>query len=445
MQRAKTVLLILAFAMMAVTAWSQFNANSPYSRFGIGDPVNSNFMGLQSMGSMGNAYADPFTINIVNPASIGFLDYTSYDLGVFAKYTNLDDGNVSDGLWNGNLAYLSLAFPLSNPINEILDRIDRKSSWGMSISLLPNSVVGYDIESTTQDVELGQITNTFRGSGGTYKFVLGNGYRRGNLSVGLNLAYAFGNIQYDREVSFDDVDLSFDDQFSNEYSLSGFKYDLGLMYALDLNKAERESEKSKDVKRLMLGLRFNSATGFSTKSDILNRSVLLIGTTEVNADTLLSEVDREGSGNFAPSLGIGATYMNGSKSALGLNIDYTNWSSFENEANPSNLSNTFRVSIGGFLRPDYKSFNKYFKRVYYRYGLYYGTDPRLADEDQITNYGLTFGMGLPFIYQRKISHANLGFELGFRGHNTPIKETFAKINFSFSFNDDEWFIKRKYD
>ena len=93
-----------------------------------------------------------------------------------------------------------------------------------------------------------------------------------------------------------------------------------------------------------------------------------------------------------------------------------------------------------------QSFSNYFKRVYYRYGLYYGTDPRDAgQEDQISNYGVTVGMGMPFIYQRKISHANLGLEFGSRGKGTPIEETFAKINFSFTFNDDEWFIKRKYD
>ena len=109
------------------------------------------------------------------------------------------------------------------------------------------------------------------------------------------------------------------------------------------------------------------------------------------------------------------------------------------------LSDTYNVSFGGFYRPDYKSYNRYFKRVYYRFGGYYKTDPRSIDGEQLNSYGLTFGFGLPFIYQRKISHANLGFEFGNRGGGTQISESYFRISLGFTFNDDEWFIKKKYN
>jgi hypothetical protein len=77
--------------------------------------------------------------------------------------------------------------------------------------------------------------------------------------------------------------------------------------------------------------------------------------------------------------------------------------------------------------------------------LYHRTDPRVIAGEQLDAYGVTFGMGLPFIYQRKISHANLGFEFGKNGSNSVIRESFFKVTLGFTFNDDEWFIKRKYN
>jgi len=54
-------------------------------------------------------------------------------------------------------------------------------------------------------------------------------------------------------------------------------------------------------------------------------------------------------------------------------------------------------------------------------------------------------MGLPFIFQRKVSHANLGIDIGRSGMNTSIQENYIRFTLGFTFNDDEWFVKRKYN
>ena len=124
---------------------------------------------------------------------------------------------------------------------------------------------------------------------------------------------------------------------------------------------------------------------------------------------------------------------------------FTNYFNEANGDKKGTLKNTQRVSVGGHFRPDYKSFDNFFKRVYYRYGVYYASDPRVIRGTQIETYGITFGLGLPFVFQRKASHMNLGFDLGMRGNNTPISEKFVKISLGVTFNDDEWFLKRKYN
>ncbi len=442
----KSILSVLALAIVSISATAQYNANSPYSRFGLGDPVDQNFMSVRMMGGIGSGFIDSYGINTVNPASYGFIDVTSFDMGVFAKYSEISDDNSSSNLWNGNLAYMSLAFPLTNPINEILDRVERKSSWGMNLSLIPQTSVGYNITSIDTLANIGAIERQYSGNGGTYKFQWGNAYRYKDLSVGLNMSYLFGKITYERNTSFLDIDASYDNLFLNDFAVSGFLMDLGVMYRLDLNKKQRELNKNTDAKVLAIGAHISSPGNFNTNGTVVEQNVLsstTLGTFE--SDTLRYLEDNEGSGKLGASLGFGATYYAGNKYAIGMSYTRNAWSNYENDANPANLEDTYKVSFGGYVRPNYKSFTSYFKRVYYRWGLYYGTDPRIAEQDQITNYGASFGFGLPFIYQRKVSHANLGVEFGRRGKGSPIQESFATINFSFTFNDDEWFIKRKYD
>jgi len=103
------------------------------------------------------------------------------------------------------------------------------------------------------------------------------------------------------------------------------------------------------------------------------------------------------------------------------------------------------LTFGGYYRPNYKSIDKYYQRMYYRFGFYYGDAPISVDSEQIKDYGLTIGFGMPFVYQKKFSHANIGFTIGRRGSGSIIEEQFAKMSFGFTFNDDEWFIKRKYN
>jgi len=39
----------------------------------------------------------------------------------------------------------------------------------------------------------------------------------------------------------------------------------------------------------------------------------------------------------------------------------------------------------------------------------------------------------------------LGIDIGRSGMNTPIQENYFRFTLGFTFNDDEWFVKRKYN
>ena len=103
---------------------------------------------------------------------------------------------------------------------------------------------------------------------------------------------------------------------------------------------------------------------------------------------------------------------------------------------------TFRTGIE--YTPNVRDLKSYLKKVNYRLGGYYKNTNILVGSKQISDYGITFGVGLPV---RNNTRFNVSFELGKRGTNEDylIKETYGLINLSITFYDAPWFFKRKYN
>lgn len=445
----KAIYTVLFFATVAIASYAQSGANSPYSRFGIGDLTDNNFMFSRQMGGMGASYADPYYINIVNPASYAYLKATAFEVGVYARRSNLVEDDQEQRIFSGNLEYISLAFPLTNPINEVIEGKKKDYYVGMAFTLMPNSTVSYNVFADQTLPDIGEVTQNYTGNGGSYKFLWGNSINYKDFAFGFNLGYLFGDIRYEQNTFFTDQPAAYFNNFSTEYTMRGFLYDVGLMYNTILNKAELQDNNGALVKRLSIGLHANSNTSFSTVTDA-SLTTIFGGSTAI-ADSTETRLGVEGNGTLPTEIGFGAFYQNGTKAGIGFDLSTTFWNNYRNDAEtisdatPVELSDTYKVSVGGYYRPSTKSYEKYYKRIYYRYGLFYNTDPRNQGGDNITNYGLSFGMGLPLVYQRKVSHLNLGLDIGRRGTDTPVEENYIQLNFSFTFNDDEWFIKRKYN
>lgn len=433
----------------SVSLFAQTGDNAPYSRIGIGDLSDDNFQHQKQMGGLGNAYVDAFHINIINPASYSYLKTTSFDMGVYAKKSTLTTDTQTASLWTGNLEYISLAFPLFNPLNDLLDREQREWNVGMAFTLKPQSTVSYDIASETAIDSIGRVLRSYTGTGGSYKFLWGNSVKYRDLSFGANLGYLFGKISYNRNLDFLDLDFDRVNRFTTDYSMKGFLYDLGFIYSPVLNRKQREEDNGVPAKTLSIGLTFNSATSFNTSSDITNLGVYFVSNTSTSIDTAQSSIrGLAGSGRLPGSVGLGVNYYNGDKFAIGVDYARSNWSNYFNEANlesEGDLRNTNKFAVGGYIRPNYKSFTNYWSRVYYRFGVYHRSDPRVINGTQIKSQGVTMGMGLPFVFQRKISHANIGVDIGRSGMDTPIRENYVRFTLGFTFNDDEWFVKRKYN
>ncbi len=437
-------ILCLGLIIISIHLSAQSGANSPFSRFGLGDLNDGNMVHLRSMGGLSASFTDTYHSNIKNPASFSFQRAVSFDVGMKFKYAGLKDPNESSSIFSGNLEYLSFTLPLFNAYNDLLE-VEPKQYWfATNFTLAQHSDVNYEVVNTETLPDIGDVTRTFAGNGGSYKVQWGNSFKYKNMSVGLNMGYLFGRLTNERNVVFSDVDFSFDNNFVDQYSLKGFVYNIGGIYQHILNKAAIKEKATTPMKVLNVGFFGNSRTSFSTNSNINNSSYLVLTSTDITQDSLLVVTDRPGTGTMPGEFGIGATYFLGTKLALGVNYSIKNWSKYRNDARPEELSNTSKITFGGYYRPNVRSF-QYKDRMYYRFGVFYGQDPRSINSTNLDNYGITLGTGLPFVNQRKISHLNLGLTLGRRGNAEVLRETYISLGVGMTFNDDEWFIKRKYN
>lgn len=425
--------------------------NSPYSRVGIGDLASQNFIASYSLGGLSAAFNDPYQANITNPAAIGFLKSTSFEVGGFFRYGLLNNDDVTINTFAGNFGYMSIGFPMINEVNLELDRKDPLLDWRMNFALVPYTNVGYNVQ-VEGPVEGGQVdgietdstTSTFTGKGGTYKLIWTNALKYKDLSVGINAGYLFGNIINEREVF---INGSFNSYFNNlvdNTNYTGLIWSFGAQYKHQFKKMSDKGKLENSGRSLTIGAYVNSQGNIKSTSDQFYRR---INPTFQIADTLRNVSGIEGSAVLPGQFGVGLMYEKVNKFRVGLDYSASQWSNYTNDVIPSTLVNSWRVALGGEILPNYNSYNNYLDKVRYRLGLYYENDPRLDEfNEQLTTLGLVLGVGMPITLPRgQTSFFNLGLEVGQIGTEQSLNETYFRVNLGFTLNDNYWFFKRKFD
>lgn len=442
-----SAILLCAFNLILL---AQPKQNSAYSRFGIGDILPQYYANQAGWGGMTAAFHDPYHLNPSNPASYAFLRTTTLETGMYAKNSNYTSGSVSYTNWSGNLAYLSLGFTLNSPINEVLDKVKSPWRYGMGVSLSPYSIVGYNTTATKFSDNLGKITNSYKGSGGIYKLAWSGAAKYKNASVGLTLGWAFGKSLYETSTDFDASNTySYLNNIRNSIRVHGLTYNAGFQQDFVLDYFE--TDKSTAKRWITVGF---TASG-NQKLNLDNESIFIrsrgtsAGGTLSYPDTIENFTGKNALKQKLTLPGaftVGILYVNTVKFKVGLNAGYERWQNYRNEARPEKLRNTVQVSTGIEYIPNALSYNRYFKRVRYRTGLFYKQDPRVFEGKNMDNYGVTMGFGFPITLPRQqTSFVNLAFELGVLGPGTVIEEKYGKITVGFTLNDNTWFFKRRFE
>lgn len=412
-------ILIVLIACSCFAGLAQQRTSSPYSFFGLGQQTFKGTIENRSMGSI-RTYSDSIHVNLRNPASYGNLRLTTYTVGANHTETWAQTASENETYDNTTIEYVSIGIPVS-------------PKAGFGFGLIPFQSLGYRIGTSTDEI----YTN-FEGEGSLNRAYFGFGYQPfKGFNIGGEVRYNFGQEENSSSVVLDGV--QFGSNELNETDFSGVSYNFGMHYATLLNnKYELQA----------------SAT-YTPESDITGdnmrtlSTIILVGpTSEQIVSSRDIDVPRE---KFKLpselSLGIGLGERLKWFAAAEYTLQGTSSTTNRSFAPASaTFTDAAAYKLGGYYIPDYNSISSYWKRVTYRAGVRYEETGLQLNGQDITEFGISFGLGLRVGQTSAFSNANIGLELGQRGttSNGLVKENFLSLSLGLSLND-RWFKKRKYN
>ncbi len=417
--------------------------NSPLSRLGLGNPLDQVGVANAGMGAVYNTYQDPFHLNIQNPASLASLAATSFEAGVYARLAELEDNTGSVRTNQGNLRYLALGFPLRNPVNLTLDQLDNSWNAGMAFSIAPTNLVGYDLLLEGADAEFGQTSNVLRGNGGTYRFTWSNAFRYKAFSAGLNLNYNFGKTTNSQVVMFDELPEALASEQLDESSISGLSFGYGVQYVYNFTSPNQEGISVPNGKRILLGVSGELGGGVDAESTSILRR-FNPGSLLTARDTISNDEDKQGRVTLPSSFSGGIAFEDINRLYIGVEYGIVHGSGYVNTARPETLLDANRLAFGIQYVPNNSSYNSYWKRVRYRFGVRLEDDTRTIDDVQARRNAITLGAGFPIrLPRQQVSFLDFAVEVGQYGVPDVLDERYVQLTLGFSLNDNSWFFKRK--
>ena len=421
-------IIAITALLISISSFSQRNNISPYSTFGIGEMYDAKSVAEQSMGGIGTALNSSYRLRFSNPASLGYLKYTTYTLAGANNYTVIDNGNTKQSSSAFSLSYLTLGFPVGK-------------NGGASFGLQPYSKVGYKILDRKVNNSSETETDLYKGKGSNNRIFIGYGYRFPyQISVGIEASYIFGSLErtiLHRNESRREERATL---YKTTSELNGFSFKIGAQNTL----------KIKDNINLKTGLTFDLSN--KLKNHAIESVISLLNSP--NPDIIIPREQLfEKNFNAKVTLPLKTTFSIGTgkenKWYIGYEYSAQKALSFSNtftqNNNTVNYNSSNNMSFGGFFIPKIESITNYWKRVTYRAGFHIKKTGLVINNTDIKDFGMSFGVSLPS--KRKLSNFNFGFDIGKRGeinNNGLIKENYYNFRLSLSLND-KWFNKRKLD
>ncbi|MDX1720792.1 MAG: hypothetical protein R3353_11550, partial [Salegentibacter mishustinae] len=200
--------IVIVAVFFTVVATAQENVSSPYSYYGIGLNTFKGTVENRSMGGL-SMFSDSIHLNLRNPAGYGRLRRTTYAVGGSHERLSLNSDAGEDNAKVSSLDYLAIGVPIGGNL-------------GFGIGVLPYTSVGYQILDIRESV-----ASRLEGRGGMNKVFLSAGYQvLPSLSIGVDANYNFGNLQNQRTLIREEVQLGSRDVSRTD--LLGFSYNFGV-------------------------------------------------------------------------------------------------------------------------------------------------------------------------------------------------------------------------
>ncbi len=424
----KISLFIFGYILAITVAWGQA-ARSPFSYLGIGEPFSNALTHNQGMAGVGISNPQYFYLNNQNPALLVFNRFTVFEGGFIGERRTTKGNGLSETSGSGNLNYLITALPA------------KLGRWTTSLGIMPYSSVNYNLNYI--DSIVGSATNTVSvkesGEGGIDQFFWSNGVvLNKNFSIGLKAKYLFGSVirQYSNTLTSTNQPTPYLPTIYTRNYIKDFNFTAGFSFHKDSLLGRKNYQINIGA---VYDLKANLNTEYYARMERRNSSSGIVDST-----TIINNIP--GSISVPSSLSAGISFAKGYYWVVGADFTYLDYRKFRdfNGETPAWGAEGWKVSLGTEFTPDPAAVGSYLKRMTYRTGVNYDKYPYLINGNLVRDFGINFGFSMPVA---RFSSLDFALKVGKRGNQKEniIEENYFKIYFGMTFNDDQWFRKRRFD
>lgn len=439
------ILAVAMGVMLGSGVRAQNGFNIPFSQFGIGTGELPFAMpSSMRMGGVMFSRASRNTINPFNPASYAAVEKESFvlDIGVNIQTSVLRDGQASQSDADGNLAYLMMAFPLTD-------------WWKTSVGLLPFSTVNYESVQTRFDaLTLSDVKTIYSGTGGVSQLYWGNGFNVGKrLSLGFNINYLYGSVQRAISYSFQGNDTTYcvNSRRQKDTYVSNMVLDFGAQYVQPLGEKYT----------MLLGVSCRAPRTMDVDDKAIVYTYHKAGQMEYLFDTIFPH--RGESNTYQSTLeqplqiGVGLALERNDRWQVAVDAFYSPYGNMQYVENKETEYNIFGNSAIRYDVPNYRlamgfewkgdlSASSYWRRIGVSAGMHY-EGGRQAVEVGEQGYALNqIGGGLGFTLPMRKGKSLLTISMGYTSFGTVDLLRRDVLTFGLGVGSCErWFQKKKYN
>lgn len=389
-----------------------FAADSPYSKFGIGNIFIPQNVISSGRAATGISLSSIYYSNRLNPAGLNLIGKTVFSADAYYNGMHIQDTKANNFLSSFKFFGFDLTIPLS-------------TSKGITtnLGLIPYSSVDYTIK---KNVVIENFSNEleYKGDGGLSNAYLSASFNLINeLSLGLKLNYIFGNIyhQITQNAGASKTEIY---RVTKLYNLNGT---FGLIYS-GLGKLIG----LKEAHQINFGFIYSNQ--FNLNAEVNRYFDFYFNQRLVTQDTLLMEKSKL---QIPAALGFGISYVYNKRYLLASDIYFQNWSSTQPIVDmDGKFKNNLRYSFGLEIIP-YTGKVSQLQRFGYRAGMFYNQSYLRVNSVDIDELGFTIGTDFPIFGDTRLA---LGFEYSIRGDKKVQRDKIYKLTIGL-IGTELWFVR----
>ena len=429
----RALIAVLAY-VLGINAHSQESDPSPWSRFGFGVNMQSYSSPQQLMGGVISPLMEKDVINPNQPASAAGCTSTILQSSIYNSTNSMVETDSNTTAIIGNIGALSMVIKQNN------------NKTAMMFGLIPNSSRGYNLYREYEDQVAGNITEYYRGNGGTARSYVGLAralrekkwhnisnedsvlINNRSLQIGAQFDYLFGEVVSNEVLDIENVTFA-DAYINTSMRHRGVRGVFGLQ-AYQLLEIKYDQDKNFiSSTKLYLGGTYSTRTNLNTDYERLRtigsfQSNQFYDTAYYYSDLLRGQTPAKWSAGAA----ISSESASGSRLLVGFDYASEDWSVYNTDStNNFLLGDTVNVqwekasklSTGiSFKPPSRGSGKSVLSRTTYKagysiekYPLSYNSN---GEFNQLAEWRLSCGLSMPIERSRSNSLVHLGLEYGKR-------------------------------